>query len=64
MPGHPSALQFPTTPFTAFFTNNCGRGAAATPGSLDEMMLLNPFCNVLSGSATSADFGNRMGKEL
>jgi hypothetical protein len=28
------------------------------------MMLLNPFCKVLlSGSATSADIGYRMGKE-
>ncbi len=40
---------------------NCGRGAAATSGSLDQMMLLNPFCKVLSGSATSADIGKRMG---
>jgi hypothetical protein len=43
---------------------NCGRGAAATPGSLDEMMLLNPFCKVLSGSAISADIGSRTGNEL
>ena len=43
---------------------NCGWGVAAARSSLDEMMLLNPFRKVLSGSATSAHIGDRRGKEL